>query len=54
MFLIDIFAEIVKQQPDSKLLLVGDGDEKEKIQEKNRETTTAEKCFVVGCSIGRK
>ena len=34
MFLIDIFAEIVKQQPDSKLLLVGDGDEKEKIQEK--------------------
>ena len=33
-FLIDIFAEIVKQQPDSKLLLVGDGDEKEKIQEK--------------------
>jgi glycosyltransferase involved in cell wall biosynthesis len=33
-FLIDIFEEVVKRNPDSMLLLVGDGDLKEDIQDK--------------------
>lgn len=48
MFLIDIFAEIVKQQPDSKLLLVGDGDEKEKIQEKIEQLQLQKKVLLLG------
>lgn len=31
LFLLDIFAEVVKQQPEARLVLIGDGDEKENI-----------------------
>ena len=47
-FLIDIFAEIVKQQPDSKLLLVGDGDEKEKIQVKIEQLQLQKNVLLLG------
>lgn len=36
-FLLDVLAEIVKREPDAKLMLVGDGDDFQRVQEKARE-----------------
>lgn len=36
-FLLDVFAEVQKQNPDAVLLLVGDGSDRKKIEEKARQ-----------------
>lgn len=47
-FLIDVFAEIVRQHADSKLLLVGEGELKESIQEKCRKLNLSHKVIFTG------
>lgn len=47
-FLIDIFKECVKRNPNVKLLLVGDGDGRKQIQEKVSKSEIAEKVIFTG------
>lgn len=47
-FLIDVFAEIVRSHTDCKLLLVGEGELKEKIQEKCSKLNLSDKVIFAG------
>ena len=47
-FLIDIFAEIVKQEPNSKLILIGVGEKKNFIEKKARDLGLSKKILFLG------
>ena len=47
-FLIDVFAQIIQRHADSKLLLVGEGELKDKIQEKCRKLNLSNKVIFAG------
>ncbi|MCD8208981.1 MAG: glycosyltransferase, partial [Bacteroidales bacterium] len=47
-FLIDIFAEVVKKDPNAVLMLIGEGELKEEIQRKAEELQLADKVVFVG------
>ena len=47
-FLISVFAEVSKKKPDARLLLVGDGDGREKIVRKVREAGLENKVIFTG------
>lgn len=49
-FLLDVFAEVIKRNPDSRLLLVGDGKDKDKLREKARRLGIEEKVLFYGVS----
>ena len=49
-FLLDVLAEVVKQRPESALLLVGDGKYEPMLREKARELGIAEKVLFYGAS----
>ena len=49
-FLLDVFAEIFQRNPESTLLLVGDGDLKEKIEQKARDIGVEEQVIFLGLS----
>lgn len=48
-FLLDVFAEVQKQNPDAVLMLVGDGKDRERIEEKARRLDLWEKVLLLGC-----
>lgn len=48
MFLLDVFAEIVKQHPSSRLLVLGDGDLRGSIEEKIKELNLWDKVSLLG------
>ena len=47
-FLIDVFCECIKQNPNMKLLLIGDGEGRKEIEEKVRNTGIEEKVLFTG------
>ena len=47
-FLLDVFSEVLKQRPESRLLLVGEGEDKPALQEKARRLGIAEKVIFYG------
>ena len=48
MFLLDVFAEIYKTIPKSKLILIGEGHLKEAIQQKNKHFKFRRTCYING------
>lgn len=48
MFLLDIFAELVKKRPESRLLLVGEGEDKKRLQARCASLGIAEKVIFYG------
>lgn len=47
-FLLDVFAELLKQRPDSRLILVGDGEDREKLKEKAERLEISDKVIFYG------
>ena len=48
MFLLDVFAELVKKRPESRLLLVGEGEDKKRLQARCASLGIAEKVIFYG------
>ncbi|MFH1282276.1 MAG: glycosyltransferase [bacterium] len=48
LYFLDAFAEVIKDFPDAKTLIVGDGEEKEKIIEKINELNLENNCILLG------
>lgn len=47
-FLLDVFAEVLKRKPDSRLLLVGEGEDEDKLKKKAQRLGLAEKVLFYG------
>jgi len=50
-FLLDVFAEVEKEKPEARLLLVGDGPLRESLQKKCNDLGIAEKVLFVGAKL---
>lgn len=49
-FLLDVFAEVLRRRPESRLLLVGEGENKPRLERKAQELEVAEKVIFYGVS----
>lgn len=47
-FLLDVFAEVLKLRPDARLVIVGEGEERERIEEKAKNLGITDKVILTG------